>query len=135
MTIEEPEERYGFLSVKTLKPQPIPLTAKVILIGSPYLYQMMFQLDPDFRELFKIKAEFDTVMDRTEEKVMQYAAWVCTLCEKENLKHLDGTGIAKLVEYSSRVADDQYKLSTQFADSPTSSGKPTFTPRKKTLNS
>jgi lon-related putative ATP-dependent protease len=115
MTIAEPEERYGFLSVKTLKPQPIPLTTKVILIGSPYLYQMMFELDPDFRELFKIKAEFDTVMDRTESKVMQYAAWVCALCEKEKLKHLDGTGIGKLVEFSSRIVEDQYKLSTQFA--------------------
>ncbi len=115
IVIEEPEERYGFLSVKTLKPQPIPLSAKIILIGDPYVYQLMFQLDTDFRELFKIKAEFDTVMDRTEEKVNQYASWVCTFCEKENLKHLDGTGIAKLVEYSSRVADDQYKLSIQFS--------------------
>ena len=115
IVIEEPEERYGFLSVKTLKPQPIPLSAKVILIGDPYLYQMMFQMDPDFKELFKIKAEFDTVMERTDEKVGQYASWVCSLCERENLKHLDGTGIAKLVEYSSRVADDQYKLSIQFA--------------------
>jgi lon-related putative ATP-dependent protease len=115
IAIEEPEERYGFLSVKTLKPQPIPLTAKVILIGDPYIYQLLFQLDTDFRELFKIKAEFDTVMDRTDDKVMQYAAWVCALCEKENLKHLDGTGVAKLVEYSSRIADDQYKLSTQFS--------------------
>jgi lon-related putative ATP-dependent protease len=115
IVIEEPEERYGFLSVKTIKPQPIPLTAKVILIGDPNIYQLLFQLDTDFRELFKIKAEFDSVMDRTDDKVMQYAAWVCTLCEKENLKHLDGTGVAKLVEYSSRIADDQYKLSTQFA--------------------
>jgi len=115
MTIAEPEERYGFLSIKTLKPQPIPMTAKVILIGNPYLYQMMFELDPDFKELFKIKAEFDTVMNRTEDKVMQYATWVCTLCEKENLKHLDGTGVGKLVEFSSRIADDQYKLSTQFS--------------------
>ena len=115
IVIEEPEERYGFLSVKTLKPQPIPLSAKVILIGDPYLYQLLFQLDTDFKELFKIKAEFDTVMDRTDDKVKQYAAWVCTLCEKENLKHLDGTGVAKLVEYSSRLAEDQYKLSTQFA--------------------
>ena len=94
IAIEEPEERYGFLSVKTLKPQPIPLTAKVILIGDPYIYQLLFQLDTDFRELFKIKAEFDSVMDRTEDKVMQYAAWVCTLCEKEKLKHLDGTGVS-----------------------------------------
>jgi lon-related putative ATP-dependent protease len=115
IVIEEPEERYGFLSVKTLKPQPIPLSAKVILIGDPYLYQMMFQLDPDFKELFKIKAEFDSVMDRTDENVSQYASWVCALCEREKLNHLDGTGIAKLVEYSSRVADDQYKLSIQFA--------------------
>ena len=113
--IEEPEERYGFLSVKTLKPQPIPLSAKVIIIGDPYIYQMMFQLDPTFRELFKIKAEFDTVMERTEDNVMRYASWVCTLCEKEGLKHLDGTGIAKLVEYSSRIVEDQYKLSTQFS--------------------
>ena len=114
MSIEEPEERYGFLSVKTLKPQPIPLTAKVILIGTPYLYQLMFSLDPDFQELFKIKAEFDTTMPRTEEKVQQYGAFVCGLCEKEGLRHLDGTALAKLVEYSSRIIEDQYKLSTQF---------------------
>ena len=115
IAIEEPEERYGYLSVKTLKPQPIPLTAKVILIGDPDIYQLLFQLDNDFRELFKIKAEFDSVMDRTDDKVMQYAALICTLCEKEKLKHLDGTGVAKIVEYSSRIADDQYKLSTQFS--------------------
>ena len=115
IAIEEPEERYGYLSVKTLKPQPIPLTAKVILIGDPDIYQLLFQLDNDFKELFKIKAEFDSVMDRTDDKVMQCAALICTLCEKEKLKHLDGTGVAKIVEYSSRLADDQYKLSTQFS--------------------
>jgi len=115
MSIEEPEERYGFLSVKTLKPQPIPLTAKVILIGTPYLYQLMFSLDPDFQELFKIKAEFDTTMPRTDEKVRQYGAFICGLCEKERLKHLDGSGLAKIVEYSSRIIEDQYKLSTQFS--------------------
>lgn len=115
MSIEEPEERYGFLSVKTLKPQPIPLSAKVILIGDPNIYQMMFSLDPDFRELFKVKAEFDTTMPRTDEKVQKYAAFVCALCEKEQLKHLDGTGLAKLVEYSSRIIEDQFKLSTQFS--------------------
>jgi lon-related putative ATP-dependent protease len=115
MVIEEPEERYGFLSVKTLKPQPIPLTTKVILIGDPYTYQLLFQLDTDFKELFKIKAEFDTVMERTDDNVMKYASWVCSLCEKEGLKHLDSTGLAKLVEYSSRAVEDQYKLSIQFS--------------------
>jgi lon-related putative ATP-dependent protease len=115
LIIEEPEERYGFLSVKTLKPQPIPLSEKVILIGDPYIYQLMFSLDTDFRELFKIKAEFDTTMPRTDEKVQQYAAFVCMLCEKERLKHLSGSGLAKIVEYSSRIIEDQYKLSTQFS--------------------
>jgi len=114
MSIEEPEERYGFLSVKTIKPHPIPLTVKIILIGTPYLYQLMFSLDPDFQELFKIKAEFDTTMPRTDEKVRHYGAFVCGLCEKEGLKHLEGSGLAKLVEYSSRIIEDQYKLSTQF---------------------
>jgi lon-related putative ATP-dependent protease len=115
ISIEEPEERYGFLSVKTLKPQPIPFTGKVILIGDPYIYQLMFSLDPDFRELFKVKAEFDTTMPRTAEKIQKYAAFVCSLCEKEGLKHLDGTGLAKLVEYSSRIVSDQFKVSTQFS--------------------
>ena len=115
VTIEEPEERYGFISVKTIKPQPIPLAAKVILIGTPYLYQMMFALDTDFRELFKVKAEFDITMNRNDENIKQYAAFVCMLCEKENLKHFDGAGLAKLVEYSSRIAEDQYKLSAQFS--------------------
>jgi lon-related putative ATP-dependent protease len=115
LIIEEPEERYGFLSVKTLKPQPIPLSEKVILIGDPYIYQLMFSLDPDFRELFKIKAEFDTTMPRTDEKVQQYAAFVCMLCEKERLRHLSVSGLAKIVEHSSRIVEDQYKLSTQFS--------------------
>jgi lon-related putative ATP-dependent protease len=116
ITIEEPEERYGFISTKGLKPQPIPLNVKVILIGDPYLYQQLFVLDMEFTELFKVKAEFDTTMDRTEENVQQYAAFVCTLCQKENLKHLDGSGLAKLVEHSSRLAEDQQKLSTRFAE-------------------
>jgi lon-related putative ATP-dependent protease len=114
--IEELEERYGFISTKSLKPQPIPLSVKVILIGDPYLYQQLLLLDMEFIELFKVKAEFDTIMARTEENVQQYAAFVCTLCQKENLNHLDGSGLAKIVEYSSRLAEDQQKLSTRFAE-------------------
>jgi lon-related putative ATP-dependent protease len=116
IVIEEPAERFGFISTKSLKPQPIPLKAKVILIGSPYLYQQLFILDMEFTELFKVKAEFDTTMARTEENVKQYAAFVCTICQKENLRHLDGSGLAKLVEYSQRLAQDQQKLSTRFAE-------------------
>ncbi len=116
IVIEEPQERYGFISTKSLKPEPIPLDVKVILIGNPYLYQQLFILDTDFKELFKVKAEFDTTMARTEENVKKYAAFVCTLCEKEKLKHLDQSGLAKLIEYSQRIAGDQQKLSTRFAE-------------------
>jgi lon-related putative ATP-dependent protease len=114
--IEEPEERYGFISVKSLKPQPIPLNVKIIIIGDPYVYQLLFTMDMEFNELFKVKAEFDTTMARTDENVTQYGAFVCALCHKENLKHLDGTALAKIVEHSSRQADDQQKLSTRFAE-------------------
>jgi lon-related putative ATP-dependent protease len=116
IVIEEPQERYGFISTKSLKPEPIPLNVKVILIGNPYLYQQLFILDTDFKELFKVKAEFDTTMARTEENVKKYADFVCTICQKENLKHLDQSGLAKLIEYSQRIAADQKKLSTRFAE-------------------
>ena len=116
IVIEEPEERYGFISIKSLKPQPIPLNTKVIIIGDPYVYQLLFTMDMEFNELFKVKAEFNTTMPRTDENVQQYGAFVCMLCQKENLLHLDGSALAKIVEHSSRQAADQLKLSTRFAE-------------------
>jgi lon-related putative ATP-dependent protease len=114
--IEEAQERMGFITTKSLKPEPIPLDVKVILIGDPILYQKLYTLDKEFSELFKVKADFDTTMERTDDNMKQYAAFVCTLCQKENLKHLDGSGLAKLIEHSSRLAEDQTKLSTRFAE-------------------
>jgi lon-related putative ATP-dependent protease len=116
IVIEEAEERYGFIATKSLKPEPVPLSVKVILIGDPYIYQQLYVLDMEFSQLFKVKADFDTTMDRTEDNIQRYAAFVCTLCQKENLKHLDGSGLAKVVEHSSRLAEDQQKLSTMFAE-------------------
>jgi lon-related putative ATP-dependent protease len=116
ITIEEIGERLGFITTKGLRPEPIPLQVKVILIGDPVLYQMLYVYDKDFKELFKIKADFDTTMDRTEENMRKYAAFVCTFCRKENLKHLDASAVAQIVEYGSRLAEDQEKMSTRFAD-------------------
>ncbi len=116
INIEELEERYGFLGTKSLKPEPIPLSVKVIIIGDPYLYQQLYMLDKEFNELFKVKAEFDTSMARTDECMENYGSFVCALCNKEGLKHLDGSGLAKLIEHSSRLADDQMKLSTRFSE-------------------
>ncbi|MCW4009387.1 MAG: AAA family ATPase [Candidatus Bathyarchaeota archaeon] len=116
INIEELEERFGFAVTKSLKPEPIPLATKVILIGDPYIYQKLYALDREFNELFKVKAEFDTSMKRTDEYLEKYAAFVCAICEKETLKHMDGSGLAKIIEHSSRLAGDQTKLSTRFAE-------------------
>ncbi len=115
VAIEEPGERMGFITTRGLKPQPIPLAVKLVLIGTPQINQLLYSLDPDFKDLFKVKADFDVVMDRNDENSMKYAAFICTLCKKFNLKHLDGSAVAKIIEYGSRLAEDQKKLSTLFA--------------------
>ena len=114
--IEEAGERLGFLTAKSLRPEPCPLHIKVLLIGPPNLYQLLYTADEDFSELFKVKADFDTVMDCTEENIGYYTAFVCTLSYRENLKHLDRSALLKMVEYGSRLADDQEKLSTRFSE-------------------
>jgi lon-related putative ATP-dependent protease len=116
LEIEELMERLGYISTRSLRPEPIPFTAKVILVGEPRYYYLLYQLDSEFKKVFKVKAEFDSTMDRNTENIQEYAKFICTLSNKENLKHLDGTGIASVVEYSSRLASDQEKLSTQFAE-------------------
>jgi len=116
ITIEEAGERLGFVATKGLMPEPIPLDAKVVLIGNPLLHQLLYMYDIEFKELFKVKADFDIAMDRTEENMRKYASFVCTFCRKENLKHLDASAVAKIIAYGSRLAEDQKKLSTRFAD-------------------
>lgn len=115
LEIEELAARMGYVSTRSLRPEPIPFDCKVIILGETKYYYMLYQGDPEFKKIFKVKAEFDNTMARTQENVAQYAQFMCTLANKEDLKHLDGTGISAIVEYSSRLASDQDKLSTQFA--------------------
>ena len=116
IVIEDAAERMGFIATRNLRPEPIPLELKVILIGPPALYYMLYQLDDDFGELFKVKAEFDTAMERTPDHVRDYVAFVCTLCQAEGLHHLDGGALGSLIEHGSRLAGDQEKLSTRFGE-------------------
>jgi lon-related putative ATP-dependent protease len=116
LEIEELAARMGYMSTRSLRPEPIPFDCKVILVGEGRYYYMLYQADPEFKKIFKVKAEFDSSMDRTAENVQDYAKFMCTLCNKEGLKHLDDSGIAGIVEYSSRLAADQEKLSTQFTE-------------------
>ncbi len=114
--IEDAGERLGFMTSRTLMPEPIPWNIKVILIGSPYLYYRLFELDEDFQDLFKVKADFDTVMERTDENMRSYASFLCNLCEEEGLLHFESSAIAGIVEHSCRLASDQEKLSTRFGE-------------------
>ena len=115
ITIEEAGERLGFITTKGLKPEPIPLNVKVILIGKPIHYNVLYSVDDDFKKLFKVKADFDTIMDRNDANIKRYAAFICTLCIKEKLKHIRSSAIAKIIGYASRLAEDRSKISTKFA--------------------
>jgi lon-related putative ATP-dependent protease len=116
ISIEEPSERLGYITTKGLRPEPVPLNIKVIIIGTPLLYHLLFNADVEFKELFKVKAEFDTTMERTDQNTKLYAAFVCMLCRKEGLKHHDAPAVMKIIEHGSRLAADKKKLSTRFAD-------------------
>jgi lon-related putative ATP-dependent protease len=116
LIIEELSERLGFASTKSIRPEPIPLDIKVVVIGEPMFYYLLLRLDLEFKELFKIKADFDSRMDKSASSLRNYAAVICRLCEEEGLEHLSSGALAKIIEHSSRLAGDQEKLSTLFAD-------------------
>jgi lon-related putative ATP-dependent protease len=114
LLIEEMGEQLGFISTKTIQPQPIPLDIKVVLVGSAQTYYALHELDTDFPELFKVKADFDTQMPANEENVRAFLSFVCGFCQREKLKPMEKTGAAKVLEYSTRLASSQDKLSTHF---------------------
>ncbi len=116
LVIEEIGERLGFMAMKSLQPEPVPLDLKVVLIGEPIFYYMLLRADLEFKELFKIKADFDSRMDKNEGTLKDYATVICRMCLEEDLKHLKSDALAKIIEHSSRLAGDRDKLSTLFAD-------------------
>ncbi len=116
ISIEETAERLGATTIKSLTPQPIPMNMKVILAGDPGTYQILYQADPDFKFLFKVKADFDDLIEWNDKTIKIYGNFVHTLCETEGLNHLEASAIAKVVEYGARLAEDQNKLSTRFPE-------------------
>ncbi len=114
--IEEPGEQFRLYSTVTLEPEPIPLNVKVVLIGSPWLYYLVHTLDPEFRELFKVQVEFGEFVARTPENTHAFARLLATRCQEEGLNPFDRSAVAKLVEHSSRLVEDQERLATTFND-------------------
>lgn len=112
--LENLGEQFGLLAMSSLRPQAIPVNVKVILVGNPYLYQVLYHYDEDFRKLFKVKADFDTEMNANRENMSKMASFIATHSKREGVRHFDRSGVARLVEFSSRLADHQKKLSTRF---------------------
>ena len=113
--IEDPFEQFGLMVPQALRPEPMPIAVKIVLTGDPGLYQMLAAYDEDFWEIFKVKADFDFEIDRTDRNLLDYAAFLAGCCEECEARHFDPSGVAKVVEYSSRLVADQDKLSSRFA--------------------
>ena len=114
--IENTADARSSMVIISLKPEPIPLDLKVLLIGDENIYQTLLSMDSDFRKLFKIKVEFEDDAPKTVENMNKLARFVKGFCDQEELSPLDKSAVAKIVEYASKLADDQTKLSTKFND-------------------
>ena len=116
VSIDNSVEQRSSMTLISLKPEPIPIDLKVILIGSSNIYHTLLSMDSDFRRLFKIKVEFEETAPITEENVNKLAQFVHSFCEQEELPPLDKSAMASVVEYASRVAGDNNKISTRFTE-------------------
>ena len=103
-----------FFSTSALKPEPIDCDTKVIMIGDTQIYYLLYSLDDDFKKIFKIKADFDSVMNKDSDKIQQYASFIRKICDEDKLRPFDKGGIAAVVEHGVRITGRQKKLSTRF---------------------
>lgn len=116
LNIENAVDQRTSMVMVSLKPQPIPLDLKVILIGSSNIYHTLLSMDSDFKKLFKVKVEFEDDAPKTEDNMLKLARFIHGFCEQEDLPPLDKTAVAKVIEYASKLANDKKKLSTKFND-------------------
>ncbi len=114
--IEDLGEQLGLITTKSLRPEPIPLNLKVVIIGNPWIYQMLYSYDEDFHRHFKIKADFDWEMKRTPDHQAQLLGFVRSYCDREKLPPLHNTAVARLVEYAGELAGHKHKLSLQVGE-------------------
>ncbi|MBC7189643.1 Lon protease family protein, partial [Candidatus Aerophobetes bacterium] len=112
--IEDVAEHYGFVSTTALKPAPIPLNVKVVMIGRNFIFNLLHYYDENFPKIFKVRADFDWEMKLEEETVSRCARFLSRLCKEEKLRHFDKTGLEAILEYSSRLAEHKERISLLF---------------------
>jgi len=102
------------ISTSRLKPEPINIDVKVVLIGESHIYNLLYFLDADFKKIFKIKSEFDSVTKKDNKTIMEYAQFIKKICDEDKLNPFNKQGIAAIIEYGTRLAGKQKKISTRF---------------------
>jgi lon-related putative ATP-dependent protease len=111
--IESLGQSLSLVSTVSLEPEPLPLDIKVVLVGDRMLYYMLHELDPEFSKFFKVAVDFEDQMDRSPKNVMLYARLIATLVRKAALMHFDKGAVARVIEFSSRHAEDAEKLTME----------------------
>ncbi len=114
--VEDLGEQLGLISTKSLKPEPIPLQVKILLIGEPYIYHLLYTYDQDFPKMFKVKAQLDNQMDLQEAPLKEYLHYIARFCRERQLLPMHKSGAARLIEYSSELTGRNFKLSLQLAE-------------------
>ena len=114
LNIENTVDQRSSMVMVSLKPEPIPLDVKVLVVGNSNIYHTLLAVDPDFKKLFKVKVEFEEDAPRTDDNMIKLSKFVHSYCSKEGLLELDREAMAKVVEFTSRLAGDKEKLSTKF---------------------
>lgn len=114
ITIESLNKQLGYLVASTIKPEPIDLDIKVILVGDSYYYSLLYAYEEDFRNLFKIMADFDIEIDKNKENIYKTVQLIANKCNEEKLKHFDKLAVEKLIDYSTRISDSKDKLTARF---------------------
>jgi lon-related putative ATP-dependent protease len=113
LQIEDIPEETGFGST-SVKPEPIPLDVKVILLGSYDIFEVIQNEDPRFNKIFKVRADFDSEVDRTPRTIRQYARFIARVCREEKLLPFTPKGVALMVEYGEKYVSNKHKLSIRF---------------------
>jgi hypothetical protein len=107
--IEDIGQRMGVLAASTLSPEPVPLDVKVVLIGDPETYYLLYAYDEQFEKLFKVRADFAVEIDWSRENEEQIVRFIRRQCTEGSLPHFDVSAVAKVIEYSARSVEDQRK--------------------------
>ena len=110
----ETYDPFYFFTVSALKPEPVQVDLKVVMIGDPMIYYLLYERDEDFKKIFKVRADFDWEMPLSRKGIRQYASLIAKVCADENLMAFDKSGVAAVVEYGARVAGRQDRLTTLF---------------------